>query len=698
MKKFYIYDIECMANFHSAIFRDPYSEEKLEFVIHKERDDFISYINFLNKCIKDKIVFIGFNNIAYDGQVIETILLEQNKLLKLSSEARAQEIYRISNWVINTSRETGWAPIPEWRLSIFQIDLYKIWHFDNKQKKMSLKAIEFVLRMGNIEDMPIHHSKKIYDNEEIHTILSYNNHDVLATYLLYLLTIGDTDTLSKYIPNHKLDFYKGKNKLQLRRDIQIELGINCVNFNDVKIGDEINKRTYMKNTGLSFKEIKERTPVVYPFTFGDCIPDYVSFKTPELQKFYDHVRVAPVDLKKNKDDDSQVFQITFRGTEYTIAKGGIHSCEGPRMIIPNENQYLRDADVGSQYPNAIKKRRLFPKHLGEEWLIGYTSNIEKKDLAKQTFKSTKEVKEKSKEEVYKLALNGGGFGKTNESSNWQYSPVSHFSCTIGNQFEILMLIEDMELNNIHVVSANTDGIVCLFDKSLSDLYYQICSNWENKVGNNQMGKLEYAEYSKLIQTSVNDYMAIKPNGEVKLKGDFESDKEVHKNHSMRIVPYSIQKYFLEGTPVEKTIEECTDIYEFCKLCKLTGENTLITRIINKDGVAETNLSKTTRYYVSNKGVSLIKVLPPLAKKIDQLSKLRATSPNQLDIFSMVEDHTLKPKDRETNIEAGWLCTVFNKYEQKSMKDYDINYDYYINECNKIIKTIEHNESNRTSKW
>jgi hypothetical protein len=47
--------------------------------------------------------------------------------------------------------------------------------------------------------------------------------------------------------------------------------------------------------------------------------------------------------------------------------------------------------------------------------------------------------------------------------------------------------------------------------------------------------------------------------------------------------------------------------------------------------------------------------------------------------------------RESNIEAGWLITVFNKYLQKSMKDYNINYRYYINECNKIIDIIENRQ-------
>lgn len=57
--------------------------------------------------------------------------------------------------------------------------------------------------------------------------------------------------------------------------------------------------------------------------------------------------------------------------------------------------------------------------------------------------------------MYKLALNAGYFGKTIETTNWQYGPEVGYYCTIGNQFEILMLIEMLSLKGIQCVSANT---------------------------------------------------------------------------------------------------------------------------------------------------------------------------------------------------------------------------------------------------
>jgi hypothetical protein len=61
---------------------------------------------------------------------------------------------------------------------------------------------------------------------------------------------------------------------------------------------------------------------------------------------------------------------------------------------------------------------------------------------------------------------------------------------------------------------------------------------------------------------------------------------------------------------------------------------------------------------------------------------------QVNMFDMIDDVRVEAEDRETNIEAGHLCTVMNKLITKKPEDYDINYEYYLNECNKIIDKCE----------
>lgn len=360
----------------------------------------------------------------------------------------------------------------------------------------------------------------------------------------------------------------------------------------------------------------------------------------------------------------QEFKFNYNSTEYTVAKGGIHSNDKPRRIIPEKDEILIDADIGSQYPWGIIKRRLFPPHLGELWLKGYSDTFERRIAAKR-------AKKQSINEAYKLALNGGGYGKLGEETSWQYSPESMYKVTIGNQVEILMLIEKLETNGIHVVSANTDGVLCLFNRNLQDTYYKLCKEWEVQVGNHIMGNLEYCEYKFIVQTSINDYLALTTEGKIKQKGDFVVDFELHKNKSARIVPLALEKYYIREIPIEDTVVNHENIYDFC--CAVKGNAYSKFFAINTKENTEQQLQKINRYYVSNKGINLVKRLPNLNKPISY----------QVDIFGNIDTGV-----RQSEVEAGYLTTIYNRHKEKNINSYDINYDYYMNECNKIIQQIQ----------
>ena len=415
----------------------------------------------------------------------------------------------------------------------------------------------------------------------------------------------------------------------------------------------------MELRGIDKYELKELKTVIEPFTFGQCIPDYINFKTEMLKSFYNKIKDIVVDI-----DAKQNFPLFFRGTNYIIAKGGIHSADKPRLLKPNVDQILIDADVGSQYPNGIRKRKLYPRHLGEEWLNMYCSNIKLRLDAKKQYKLTKDPKYKTIDELYKLALNGA-FGKTGEATSWQYDPFVSMSVTIGNQFEILMLIEMLEEAGIHVVSANTDGIVALFNKELRPVYDDLCLEWEVLVGNTEMGALEYAEYEFFAQASVNDYIAIKKEDpgypesleeRIKYKGDFLIDFDLHKNKSNRVVNMALSEYFVNGTDPKSFIINHRNIYDFCSGVRAKSGWYFQTEEIHEQSYKNTRQQKTVRYYISKDGVKLIKC------------------------------HN---DGRKSQTEAGrWMQTIFNNYVEKDWELYDINYEYYITKTYDLIHSIQ----------
>jgi hypothetical protein len=655
-----VYDIETIKNCFTFTGLDINTKKVFQFVIHNSRNDLISLIDHLNNINGQ----IGYNNLNFDGQVIQWILDNYKDWLNLTGEKIANKIYDYAQHVINKTNNGSWADYPEWKLKIKQLDLFKIWHFDNKAKMTSLKWIEYSIDFPNIEEMPISHDTLVTE-DQIQSILNYNLNDVLATYEFYKITIGETE--------HPL--YKRIDKVQLRKDIINEFGINCINYNDVKIGDEINKFKYCQLSGIDKKQLPKPNKEIKSFKFKDCFPNYIKFETIEFNNFINIVGNVIVKLKKETDKDKQEFEFSFNGTTYLMAKGGLHSKDLSRIVKPLENELLKDCDVGSMYPNAIVKRNLFPKHLGDKWLIGYKQIIDERILAKKKYKETKESKYQSIQETYKLSLNGGGFGKTKEDFSWQFDPFVTYCVTIGSQIDLLMLIERLEINNIHVISANTDGLVCLFDKSLEETYYKCCKDWEIQVGNDKSGQLEYTDYKLLVQTSVNSYLAIKTDNEVKTKSEFVSDFEIHKNKSARIVPLALQDYFVKGIPVKDTIMNHKNIFDFCLGTKSIGTN----RLIHLEPIKgnEIKLQKINRYYVSNDGWHLLKRLKPLENK--KISR-------QLDIFGNENDGT-----RESEIEAGWKTTIYNKHIDKPIDQYNINYKYYIDNCQKIIDKIENKQ-------
>lgn len=638
----WVMDVETMSNYFCYCALNIDTQEIVSFSIHEEKNELLDFYNHL------KIVqgHIGFNNLSFDSQIIQFIINNYKNWDSVSVKEIIDSIYSFSQRVIENSNGGGFPFIPEWRLSIKVLDLYKIWHFDNKAKRTSLKWVEYGIDMPNIQEMPIHHSTNI-TKDQIQTVVDYCINDIKATYEFYKITKGETE--------HPL--YKGVNKIQLRQDIQAEFGINCMNYNDVRIGDEINKKFYCNIKGIDKKDIPKPSKTIDKFLFKDCFPLYYKFETTEFQNFVKLLASQEVKL-----DKKQIFEFTFNETTYTIAKGGLHSKDKPRVIKPLYNEIYKSADIGSQYPWSLIKRKLFPRHLGIEWLIGYTKVYEDRISAKRQGK-------KSINEALKLSLNGGGYGKLGEENNWQYDPFIMNCVTIGNQIEILMLIEQLEINKIHVCSANTDGLECLFDKSLESKYYEICKNWEKQVGNDIGGQLEYCDYKLFVQSSVNDYLAIKLDNSIKTKGDFMTDFELHKNKSARVIPLALNEYYINGTKPEDFINNHQNIFDFCCGNKSIGQNKLYA--FNKQEQTDIQLQKINRYYISNSGINLIKRLPKLEHKKALM---------QIDIFGNIDDGT-----REAEIEAGWLSTVFNKFE---VKDYDVCYKYYIDGCYRIINQIK----------
>lgn len=638
-----VYDCETLLEYFLIKIYNPDTDKWYKFGVNQWENSLDGMVNFINDH-KDYF-FVGYNCLRFDGQVIEWIIRNHENWHELSGLEICQKIWQKAQDIIDDGNYDIFPEYREYDISFKQIDLFTIWHYNNENRRVSLKLLEYSMDMENIEEMPIHHAQKGLTKEDIQTIDDYCDNDIKATYKKYLITRGITD----------LKLYKGEDKIADRLAMQEEFGLNCLNWDDVKIGAEWNKLDYIKLTGRNERDLKpKKVKHFYGKKFKQFFPKWVKFQTPELQKFVKEFGETYIINKK------QEFKFKFNDILVaTIAKGGIHSNEKGRFLKPKEDEEYWQIDIGSQYPNAIRKYKVEPDHL-PGWNDLIVSKIDRRLKYKKLYGDTKEPKFNSLQKMGKLALNGGSYGRLNTQGDWQEYPIGMLQVTIGGQLEILMVVEDLILKGFNVISLNTDGFDVIIKKNRDKEFRDILTGWEKIIGNDQLGNFEYTQFQWIAQTSVNDYLALKMDGKTKEKGDFEIDKELHKNKSKRIIPIALKEYFVNNIPIEKTIKEHKNIYDFCIRQKASKD-------FHYEGVEngeKTIYNKLIRYYVSNKGEKLLKIKNPSCQT------------NAAPI---------------SQVEAGhWLCKVCNFLPSTTkVENCDIDYSYYIQGAQDIIDKIEY---------
>lgn len=663
----YVYDVEFFKNFFSVAFRSfPDGKERKVFEISKRKDQRKELLEFLKQ---EGLRLIGFNNVGYDYPVLH-ILIENPEISLLIWWKRVQrDVFNERNTIWDSQRH------------VFQIDLFKINHFDNRARSTSLKWLEFTQRWYKVQDLPIDPQELVKENQ-MDDLIRYNWNDVDYTW----------------------DFaHQCWNAVKFRENMSEVLGRNVMDYSDVKIGEYLNRKKYTELSGRSWKEIKDERTYRKSFAMADIIPSSIEFQTEIMKEFLDklkqrvfvdndHFRYDIVFNKKGFDrvvdgglvtpsgnNDQKKIQKEWdkKNSIVTFAKGGLHTIDMPRVVDRKEGHTLMEKDVGSMYPRFIVVNGVYPQHLGKEWnesinnAYHYRLDELKPKLKQLGYGSEAYQKVDDEQAVYKLAMNGGGFGKLGSAYSWQFDPLAKFKVTMGCELSLLMLIEAFLMRGIEVISVNTDGVVVQYPEEKQGTVDKIHKWWEEKT----KMLLEDTHYNKIVFSSVNDYIAVIVDpktdkvDKVKYKGDFEIDKDPHKNNSQRIVPIALSEYFVNGVQPKDVVghlgykfnndgkEEQVTIYDYCIGRKKTSscEYWLV-----KGGKAHKLDDKVIRYFIS--------------KSRDNLLKKYTKG---------------KLEGRYTKINKGFNVTMFMQFFGTPPDgDYGIDRYYYLNEVRKVISSIE----------
>lgn len=631
MKKTEVYDIETLSNCftYTAIDRD--SDDVVKFVIWKERNDLYDLLVHLSNTKG----MIGFNNINFDYPVIHYIIKERNKLVSLDGDKIAKLIYKKAQSVISQE----YSAVKEAEVLIPQLDLFRIWHYDNKSRMTGLKKLEIAMCFPNVQDMPYSHEYNIKTEKEVEEILDYNLNDVEATKAFYELT---------------------KDRLDLRKGLQAKYGLECLNFPDSKIGEQLMLKLYCHYTNQSEEDVKRRRTHRSLFKFAECIPSYINFTTPEFNQLFEYIKSIEVTELK----ESFKYSFEYNGFTFDLGTGGLHACIKSGVYKSTATEEVVDCDVASLYPSLGITLGLYPEHLGEEFSKIYEEGIVKPRL------EAKKNKDMVMADGFKLSANSV-YGKSNSEYSFLYDPLYTIKTTLAGQLALCMLSEMLmtRVPNLVMLQVNTDGITVKIPVEHKRLYWEICQEWEAQTNL----VLEYVAYSQMVIRDVNNYTAVtKKTGKVKYKGTFKpnaemrKDGEYHKAFNQGIVSTAVNNYFLYDKPILETLKECDDIYEFCKTGNTVGQWWAETFDTDDKGneINVNKVQKTNRYYLSKNGIKFRKCTYKPDKE------------------------TGEPKLSTTEYEADKRVKIFNKFYKVPFEEYEIDYDYYVDECEKIIFVID----------
>lgn len=655
MDKFVIYDEEHLINFSSFYFIDYKTERERVFVLHESRNDLKDLFKFIRSIRKKGYYCVGYNNLNYDGQILEYILKNPKKLLSLSTQEVIEKLHNESTRLISLKdpKDRFGNTTPEWKLSVLQLDLMKQQHYDYRAKMTSLKWLEFTMRFPSIESMPFSHTHHV-TAYEVDKILSYNRNDVAATKEFFKRIFFETE---------------------LRVKLSKKYNLNLINASEPKLAREIFGKFLSKDLGISYKILKDKRTYRNVIKVKDIIFPYVRFKEPILnavKSFYSSLEFNPYDFKQNNLELKKV-EKNFRYhniPEMTVGLGGIHGCVSPGIYTDSDEWIMEDIDGSSYYPNLGIKNELYPEHLSKVFCSTYEN----------TYNDRQNIpKEDPVNYIYKIILNAI-YGQSKEKNNYFHDPKYTFTITINGQLLILMLADILKakVKGVLFYQFNTDGLTIGYHPSQKAAVKEAKELWSKitKI------KLDSNFYKKMVIRDVNNYAALDDKGHIKRKGaafiysQKPEDKEIfyHKNASELVVPKALEAYFFKGIPYEQYIRECTDIYDFCAGVKVKSDFEL-KRTSIKDGQVVVDIIPQTvvRYYVSNDNSSLKKHYKPGSKR-----------------YKNVDNP--KGKKKATGIvelRAKVNTTMLNVVNDKTpMKDYNINYLYYIQKARQTVQIVE----------
>jgi len=497
-----------------------------------EEDSPVKLLKFLQQ---PDATFVGFNNKSFDDIVVAAWCMGRNEM----------EIKYIANDII-VNRVAPWNAFRKYALrevGFDSIDLIEV-----APSFVGLKAYGARMHMPKLQDMPIAHDAIITVEQEPE-VLEYCHNDLDTTHELL----------------NQLE-----SEVMLRVQMSRQYGVDMRSKSDSQMAEQ----AYIKSMRLKRKDNEVPKTVVY------TPPEFLKFQNAELQGLLEKVSRHVFDMNQNTGhvilpEFLGGVTIQFGYGVYQLGVGGIHSVHDKQVCHVAGDDVICDIDAASFYPSIILECGFVPAALGRQFVDEYQKIYERRLEAKRNG-------DKVTNETLKISLNGT-FGKLASKYSVLYSPDLMLAVTLTGQFTLLMLIEWLELAGAETLSANTDGIAIRYPKALQEEVDRVVARFSEI----SRFAFEFTPYRALAMKDVNNYIAVKPDRTVKVKGIY-APLSLKKNPTAQVAAEAVCNWLAKGIPFNETIRNAP-FQDFISARNVTGGG-------QQEGIY---LGKVVRWYQSH---------------------------------------------------------------------------------------------------
>ena len=625
----------------------------------------------------------GFNTQGYDDYMIKGFLMHFNRFD--TTKELIKYLYELSKKIISLQNDKDAffndkdiELLRSYRLPYATVDLQKVFALHaagvnidkNSGERIkfgkSLKQTSINLKWHELLDFTL----PPIDEEEANTYWrKKHNYKNLSLDELNQLIDNDFDryVLPKYI---KPMLYYNKNdvflcceiirqkpdEVKLRYSLSNAFNLNLLSCSRANIADKLLAKFYSELSGLNKKQFEKLRTERTKLSFNKIIFSHIKFQTKQLQDMLSEMKKITI-YRTNKDSFNKT--VDFYGTTYTLATGGIHSVDKPGVFKSTDNYTYIHYDIGSFYPSTMVAYNIAPKHLNQKVftkMVDYfrTTRLKCKHTSDEEKMLITGVPNKLSAEALKIVINAI-YGKFGSETYFLYDRFAQMQVTINGQLMVMMVIESLELAGIHVISANTDGIIVKLYKDKEEQFKTITDSWC------QFNKMtaDSERYKIFITRDINNYLNVQTNGNIEFKGALDPKqylKDLKKGYDEPIVAKAVFEYFTNNIPISETLRKHTDILDFCKTQNVGKQFDVVYSVVENGQIKTVTSQRHVRFYVSTKGV--------IIQKQHKVTKKRS------------------------NLASGRPVVILNSLDDKPIEERNIDYGYYYEECYKIIDPIK----------